>query len=51
VSSAYQYSQLGGDIVGSGTANGVTFGSAYTDQKTLWKFSPVMASLHLSIRF
>ena len=51
VSSAYQYSKLGGDIVGNGTSNGVTFGSAYADQKTLWKFSPVMASLHLSIRF
>jgi hypothetical protein len=54
ISSAYQYSTLGGEIV-SRTEVPVNPGQGtevrFTDEKELWKFSPLQASLHLSLRF
>ncbi|MFI5135429.1 MAG: hypothetical protein ACHQD9_06215 [Chitinophagales bacterium] len=54
IASAYQYTKLGGTIKTAGVTTDnppVVFSSEYFDQKTLWRFSPLQASLHLSIRF
>lgn len=54
IASAYQYSKLGGDITSHGETNDqppVIVESSFHDQKELWKFTPLQASLHLSIRF
>jgi hypothetical protein len=54
IASAYQYSMLGGDIasrVETDDQPPVVTESSYFDQKELWKFAPLQASLHLSIRF
>lgn len=54
IASAYQYSKLGGDISIHSESNDqppvVTDATAY-DEKVLWKFAPLQASLHLSVRF
>jgi len=54
ISSAYQYTKLGGTIkTDAATTDNppITFSSEYFDQKALWKFLPLQASVHLSIRF
>lgn len=54
VSSAFQYSKLGGTITIHSESTDdppVIVDSEFNDQSKLWKFSPVQASMHLSVRF
>lgn len=54
VSSAYQYSKLGGVIKTHSVTTDTPLqivDSEFTDESTFYKFSPLQASLHLSIRF